>query len=58
VRILAASDKALLAKMEAYMMKQEEDVLRKAAKLENVGYKSYLNSHISGGASAAPGVNI
>jgi phosphoribosylaminoimidazole carboxylase len=42
VRILAAQDTKLLARMDAYMLKQEEDVLRKAAKLENGGYKAYV----------------
>jgi phosphoribosylcarboxyaminoimidazole (NCAIR) mutase len=59
VRILAASDKQLLSKMDAYMMKQEEDVLRKATKLETVGYKAYLANNSSGSHSTAgPSVNI
>lgn len=41
VRMLAAQDKALLAKMDAYLLKQEEEVLRKASKLESAGYKVY-----------------
>jgi phosphoribosylaminoimidazole carboxylase len=42
VRILAAQDTKLLARMDAYMLKQEEDVLRKAAKLEAGGYRAYV----------------
>lgn len=41
VRILAAQDKQLLAAMDDFMLKQEEDVLRKAAKLEGVGKLEY-----------------
>ena len=44
VRILAAQDKSLLAAMDDYLLRQEEEVLRKAAKLESVGYKEYLSS--------------
>ncbi|KAJ1413938.1 Phosphoribosylaminoimidazole carboxylase catalytic subunit [Ochromonadaceae sp. CCMP2298] len=41
VRILAAQDEKLLAAMDAYMLAQEEEVLRKASKLEAVGYRDY-----------------
>ena len=44
VRMLAAQDKSLLAKMDAYLMKQEEEVLRKATRLESTGYEGYLAS--------------
>ena len=44
VRTLAAQDKGLLAKMDAFMMAQEEDVLRKATRLESVGYEAYLST--------------
>ena len=30
--------------MDAYLMKQEEEVLRKATRLESTGYESYLAS--------------
>lgn len=43
VRILGSSDSSLLQKMEAYMSEQEEEVLRKAVKLETVGYEKYLS---------------
>ncbi len=43
VRILAAQDKGLLAKMDNYLVQQEQEVLHKAAKLESIGYESYLN---------------
>ena len=42
VRILSAQDKNLLEKMDAYLLKQEEDILRKASKLESVGYQAFL----------------
>ena len=41
VRILAASDKKLLGKMDDYLLAQEESVLKKAARLESRGYKEY-----------------
>lgn len=44
VRMLAAQDKALLAVMDDFMLKQEEEVLRKAAKLEAVGHEEYLHN--------------
>ncbi|RYH21596.1 5-(carboxyamino)imidazole ribonucleotide mutase [archaeon] len=43
VRILGAQDPVVLKKMDDFMLDQEEDVLRKSAKLEAVGYKSYLD---------------
>jgi phosphoribosylcarboxyaminoimidazole (NCAIR) mutase len=42
VRTLAASDAALLAKMEAFNATQEEEVLAKATRLEEIGWKAYL----------------
>ena len=42
VRMLAAQDKGLLEKMDKFMVDQEEDVLRKASRLESVGYAEYL----------------
>jgi hypothetical protein len=42
VRILAAQDRRLLERMDQYLIKQEEEVLRKASKLETKGYKAYL----------------
>ena len=42
IRILAAQDRDLLTKMDAYMMKQEEEVLNKATLLESIGYDAYL----------------
>jgi phosphoribosylaminoimidazole carboxylase PurE protein len=43
VRMLAAQDKELMSKMDAYMMTQEEEVLGKAKRLETVGFAAYLN---------------
>jgi phosphoribosylaminoimidazole carboxylase len=45
VRILGAGDKALLSKMDAYMVKQEEEVLRKAVMLESLGHKEYAKTY-------------
>lgn len=45
IRILGASDDAILSQMEAYMSKQEEDVLRKAVILETMGYKEYQKTY-------------
>ena len=41
VRILAAQDKVLLTRMDSYLLKQEEEQLRKSSKLEASGYKDY-----------------
>ena len=41
VRILGASDAALRERMQAYMAKQEAQVLDKAARLEAVGFRRY-----------------
>ena len=38
-----------LASMDQYMVDQEEEVLSKAAKLEAVGYKTYLKESSSSG---------
>ena len=43
VRILGSSNPSLLIEMDNFMINQEEDVLKKAARLENIGYNSYLN---------------
>jgi phosphoribosylaminoimidazole carboxylase PurE protein len=43
VRMLAAQDKELMSRMDAYMMTQEEEVLGKAKRLETVGFAAYLN---------------
>ena len=50
VRILGANGnnsdyvgKGLLDKMENYMINQEETVLKKADKIENIGYEQYLD---------------
>ena len=44
IRILAASDAALLAKMDAFMSTQEEEVLDRAARLESIGFEEYLKA--------------
>ena len=41
-KILATSDDALLAKIKSYVESLKGDVVKKAEKLENVGYKEYL----------------
>eukprot|EP01032_Pedospumella_encystans_P034173 gene34173-38624_t len=46
VRILAAQDPALQHAMDQFLQAQEEEVLRKAAKLESVGYEKYLNNNL------------
>lgn len=43
VRILGASDKALLEKMEGYQAKIKGEVLVKAEKLEGQGWREYLS---------------
>ncbi|CCK68849.1 phosphoribosylaminoimidazole carboxylase ADE2 KNAG_0B04140 [Huiozyma naganishii CBS 8797] len=44
VRILGVSDNSYFHKMQEFLLKQEEEVLEKAEKLENVGYNEYLSS--------------
>ena len=41
-KILATSDAELLAKLKAYSESLKNDVVKKAEKLEQVGYKEYL----------------
>ena len=40
-KILATSDSSLLSKLKAYSLKMKEDVVKKDAKLNEVGYKNY-----------------
>ncbi len=42
VKILAASDDALLEKVKDYLDGLKQDVVKKAQKLESIGYKEYL----------------
>ncbi|MCC8127282.1 MAG: 5-(carboxyamino)imidazole ribonucleotide mutase [Clostridiales bacterium] len=42
-KILAASDDALLARIKEYLENLKDDVVKKADKLESIGYKEYLN---------------
>ncbi|KAH3900268.1 probable Phosphoribosylaminoimidazole carboxylase [Saccharomycodes ludwigii] len=44
IRILGCSDNKLFNKMSQFLLKQEEEVLEKAAKLETIGYQEYLDS--------------
>lgn len=44
VRILGAFDNQYFYKMQKFLLKQEEEVLEKANKLETIGYKDYLSS--------------
>ena len=41
-KILAVSDEALLQKVKEYAQSMKEDVVKKAEKLESIGYKEYL----------------
>lgn len=41
-KILAASDESLLAKLKDYSEEMKNDVVKKADKLESIGYKEYL----------------
>lgn len=43
MKILAASDETLLAKLNAYKEEMRETVKAKAAKLDEIGYEAYLN---------------
>jgi phosphoribosylaminoimidazole carboxylase len=42
-RILSVSDGTILKKMETYMSEQEEEVLRKAVRVETIGFEKYLS---------------
>ena len=42
-KILATSDAKLLAKLESYSEEMKNDVVKKADKLESIGYKEYLS---------------
>ena len=44
VRILGSFDNQYFYKMQEFLLKQEEEVLEKADKLETIGYKDYLSS--------------
>lgn len=44
IRLIGAFDASLHHKMQHFLLRQETDVLEKAAKLENEGYKKYLDS--------------
>lgn len=41
-KILAASDQKLLERLKAYSESLKEDVVKKAEKLDSLGYKEYL----------------
>ena len=43
-KILAASDEALLGKLKEYSENLKNDVVKKAEKLDQIGYKEYLAS--------------
>ena len=43
VKILATSDAELLAKLKSYSEEMKNDVVKKADKLESIGYKEYLS---------------
>ena len=42
-KILATSDAKLLAKLKSYSEEMKNDVMKKADKLESIGYKEYLS---------------
>ena len=41
-KILATSDEALLGRLKEYSVSLKDDVVKKAEKLESIGYKEYL----------------
>ena len=41
-QILATSDEALLGRIKEYSGSLKDDVVKKAEKLESIGYKEYL----------------
>lgn len=43
IRIIGAFDNSYHVKMQKFLLKQEEEVLAKAEKLETIGYQAYLN---------------
>lgn len=43
-KMLAVSDKDLLSRLKAYSEKLKNDVVKKAEKLEEIGYQKYLES--------------
>lgn len=43
-KILAVSDSEVLSKLKAYSEKMKNEVVNKAEKLDNIGYKEYLAS--------------
>ncbi len=43
-KILAVSDKELRARLKDYSEKLKNDVVKKAEKLEEIGYQKYLES--------------
>ena len=43
-KILAVSDKELRARLKDYSEKLKDDVVKKAEKLEEIGYQKYLES--------------
>ncbi|CAB4252040.1 similar to Saccharomyces cerevisiae YOR128C ADE2 Phosphoribosylaminoimidazole carboxylase, catalyzes a step in the 'de novo' purine nucleotide biosynthetic pathway [Maudiozyma barnettii] len=44
IRMLGIYNPTYLTKMQEFLLKQEEEVLQKAARLEDIGYQSYLDS--------------
>ena len=51
-KILATSDAELLAKLKSYSEEMKNDVVKKADKLESIGYKEYLSQMICSGATS------
>ena len=45
LRMLAVTDEALSAKLDAYYAKQTESVNKKSEKLQEIGYAAYLENH-------------
>ncbi|SCU93407.1 LAMI_0E14268g1_1 [Lachancea mirantina] len=43
IRMIGSSNSSYLRKMQEFLLKQEEEVLEKAGKIETIGYQSYLD---------------
>jgi hypothetical protein len=46
VRILGAGNRPVMDKMQAFLNKQEQEVLDKSAKVEKLGYQEYIKQMV------------
>ncbi len=46
VRIVGAGNRPVMDKMQAFLNKQEREVLDKAEKVEKIGYQEYLKQMV------------